>query len=123
MKEGLRELARRESRELTGEGKNQHCVNAGMRQPCEFLILLGDQAQRNLRTQDANRMGVEGDRDGAGMQRARTRNHFPQDSLMSAMHAIEIPNRHHRRTEVGRNFLNGMEDVHGYSSNGTRSPS
>jgi hypothetical protein len=26
------------------------------------------------------------------MQRARTGNHFPQDRLMPAVHAIEIPN-------------------------------
>src|SRR6185437_2532353 len=41
---GASELACGQSREFTGKGKNQHCVDATMREPRKLLLLLSNQA-------------------------------------------------------------------------------
>ena len=105
------------------KGEDEHSLDAGLRQQIQLVIELSNQTKRNLRAQDADRMGIEGYGHRVRVKSVRALDDFGDDSLMSAMHAIEISNGDYGGPEIGGNFFSGMEDPHGYNSKGIRSPS
>ena len=57
-------------------------------------------------------MGLERDRHGLGALLPRALHDLLEHVAVSAMHAVKVPDAHHRRAEVGRNVFEFVEDLH-----------
>ena len=104
---------RAHQRQVAGEGQDQHGVHARSLQQLQFHRQRRQQLGRNVGTQNAQRMRLEGHHhrlaaDGVGALR-----HAAHHLLMRAMHAVEVAHAHHGGTESARHFLEFAEYLHG----------
>ncbi len=77
----------------------------------------------HFRSQNANWVRVEGDRNTLRSEFAGTIACVLDNPAMAAVDAIEIADSNDRRAIVGWNLIEGAEDLHGYSSKEMRRPS
>ena len=90
------EFIRAERRQRRVEAQHDRAVQAGGRKQPQLVALVGQPEQRLLRTEEAARMRLEGERRRRPSERAgalaRSRDH----RAMTAMHPVEIADGDHR---------------------------
>ena len=108
----FRKLSRSHQGKVTSEGQEQHRIQAAGLEQAELFRGGRDQLEAGIRFQDANRMGFEGDRHRLGALLPCAAYDLLEYMTVGAVDTVEIPDTHDRRTEVGGNILEFVEDLH-----------
>ncbi len=89
---------------IAREGNHQQRVQSGLGQQGFFLLKRRNQFGSHVGSQNAQRMGLEGDGDGPAAGFASAPHQFPQYLLMPAVDAVKIADTDHRRPQVAGDF-------------------
>src|SRR5260370_40471452 len=79
-----------------------------------------DEFRSDIRTQNPQRVRIEGERYSFGAGCSGTLHNFPQDFLVTAMHAIKITDAHDGGAEIAGHFFDRAKDPHAISNSSLR---
>jgi len=105
-------LVRRHQREIASKRQHQNRVERGGLEEAEFFRGWSQQFESMIGAQNAGRMRLEGDDDGMRLGGLGAANDFIDDRAVRAVDAIKIADADKRGTEVARNFVEFVKDLH-----------
>src|SRR5579875_3967692 len=80
----------------------------------EFGRQRREQLGSNVRTQDAQRVRLEGHHHSVTAEAARPLRHVAYHLLVRAMHPVEVSHTHYRGTEIGRHVIEMAKNSHSF---------
>src|SRR5690606_31404339 len=112
------ELLGIEGGERAVEREHERGIQPEFAQQLDLALGRHDVLGADLGAQDLQRVAVEGHRDGSGVRRARVLLHPLEHGLVPDVHAVELPDRDHARSEAGGHLVRVAEHDHAIAAFG-----